>query len=85
LVDIPMALDMSVSSAVFGWETKVAAQFNLVETAAAALGAALVLLVGRVWRRSKETARRREPVTQPVSEPLIAELQPREQERVLAE
>jgi YjbE family integral membrane protein len=85
LVDIPMALDMSVSSAVFGWETKVAAQFNLVETAAAALGAALVLLVGRVWRRSKETARRREPVTQPVSEPLIAEPQPREQERVLAE
>ena len=85
LIDAPTALDISVTSAVFGWGTRLAAQFNLVETAMAALGAVLVLMVGRAWRRSKEAARIEEPVMRSISEQPIAEPPPHQQERLLAE
>jgi YjbE family integral membrane protein len=85
LIDAPTALDISVTSAVFGWGTRLAAQFNLVETAMAALGAVLVLMVGRAWRRSKEVAQLEEPVMRSISEQPIAEPPPRQQERLLAE
>jgi YjbE family integral membrane protein len=68
-------LNFEMRSAAFDWGKTLALHLNLVELAAATLGAILVVLVGGTWRRSKL----REMITLPVTaHPVAKEKQPAE-------
>jgi YjbE family integral membrane protein len=68
-------LNFEMKSAAFDWGKTLALHLNLVELAAATLGAILVVLVGGTWRRSKL----RERITLPVTaHPVANKKQPAE-------
>jgi YjbE family integral membrane protein len=68
-------LNFELRSAAFDWGKTLALHLNLVELAAATLGAILVVLVGGTWRRSKL----RERITLPVTaHPVANKKQPAE-------
>jgi YjbE family integral membrane protein len=68
-------LNFEMRSAAFDWGETLALRLNLVELAAATLGAILVVLVGGTWRRSKL----RERITLPLAaHPAANEKQPAE-------
>src|SRR5271166_5524305 len=68
-------LNFEMKSAALDWARTLALHLNLVELAAATLGAILVVLVGGTWRRSKL----RERITLPVAaHPVANEKQPAE-------